>query len=124
MTMRTSILGILAFGFMACVGESAEDGAELGSFAAVHTELVASCSPCHSTRSNGTFRGAQDDLAAAHESTQLPASAEECAGMTKGECSAVLIRSGIMPPAGLSPSERTRVADLIDAWVAAGQPPP
>lgn len=87
----------------------------------VHTEFRSSCTPCHSTGSSGGFQVAQTNAADAYDDSQLSATSGACAGLTKGACSAVRVRNGSMPPGGLSASERTRVADIVDSWVAGGQ---
>jgi hypothetical protein len=89
---------------------------------AVHNEFKALCTPCHGANGgSGGHKMGQPDALKAHMDSQLTAG--RCAGLTKGACAAVRIRAGEMPATGpLPPAERTRVAALIDAWVAAGQP--
>jgi uncharacterized membrane protein len=94
-------------------------------WAAVHKELKASCTPCHSTNGLGGANFAQADSAKAYADSQLPSYFASCAGKTKGECNAVRIRKGDMPTGGALPvADQTRIGAAIDAWVAAGQKGP
>lgn len=90
----------------------------------VHAELASNCGPCHTSGRQGGHSMGQANVAMAHADSQLSAGA--CAGVTKGECAAMRVRAGSMPPGGggLSPMEREDLADLLDSWVAAGQPAP
>jgi hypothetical protein len=91
------------------------------SWTAVHNEFKALCTPCHGANGgSGGHKMGQPYALKAHMDSQLTAG--RCAGVKKGECAAVRIRAGEMPPGGLPTADRTRVAALIDAWVAAGQP--
>jgi hypothetical protein len=66
------------------------------------------------------------DVSKAHADSQLPsnsgASPAGCAGKTKGACAAIRVRDGSMPQgAALSDADKKELADLLDAWVTAGQ---
>jgi hypothetical protein len=85
----------------------------------VHAELKAACVPCHSTLGSGSHKVAQTDAALAYADAKKPSNV--CAGMTVGACSAKRIRNGTMPAAGLPAATKTRIADLMDTWIAGGQ---
>lgn len=89
---------------------------------AVHNEFKALCQPCHGNNGgSGGHKMGQTDVIKAFNDSQL--NSNFCAGKKKGACAAERIRSGEMPAGQpLSTVERARVAGLIDAWVAAGQP--
>lgn len=97
----------------------ADAAATAATWGDVHAEFRAACTGCHAGSSSGGHNMAQSSAADAYEDSQL--SSGVCSGLTKGACAAVRVRAGTMPPGGLSPSERTRVADIIDSWVAGGQ---
>ncbi len=88
----------------------------------VHTALQANCTPCHASIGSGGHNMAQANAMMAYMDSQLSAGA--CAGITKGACAAMRVRAGSMPPGGLAEPTRTEVANLLDGWVAAGQPAP
>jgi hypothetical protein len=87
----------------------------------VHTELKAKCTPCHAGNGFGGHDIGQADEAAAYMDSQQDSTV--CAGDTVGGCSAKRIRQGTMPAGGLSASEKIRVADIMDSWIAGGQLP-
>jgi len=88
-------------------------------WADVHDQLTMNCAPCHSSGMSGGHRMAQANATMAYTDSQLTAAS--CVGLSKGACAAMRVRAGTMPPGGLPEPARTNLANLMDAWVAAGQ---
>jgi hypothetical protein len=63
------------------------------------------------------------DVAKAYKDSQQPSDfGGVCAGKTMGACAAIRVRDGSMPKGTtLADADKTKLADMIDAWVTAGQ---
>jgi hypothetical protein len=101
-------------------GAPIDSGVVTATWTQVHTELETACAPCHVSNAFGGHKVGQTDAALAFADAKKASTV--CAGMTVGACSAMRIRNGSMPTGGgLPAATKTRIADLMDTWVAGGQ---
>lgn len=89
----------------------------------VKPRYVAHCSSCHTGGTGDNCSGGANACFDRYEDLASAEDSSACSGGTQAQCTLTRIRNSSMPQGGMSSSDRTALADLIETWIATGMQP-